>query len=114
MFQLSTNFTWCHFTNVAAMNKLSRFISVLLAGSPFAVYFFTRFGSMNLEGSDELSEDIVVLTTTQSHTHKPPVMRPASDAIIMSQAADNISSMVNLFNLKTSKKISLLRQNLII
>ena len=113
MFQLSTNFTWCHFTNIAAMNKLSRFISVLLAGSPFAVYFFTRF-SMNLEGSDELSEDIVVLTTTQSHTHKPPVMRPASDAIIMSQAADNISSMVNLFNLKTSKKISLLRQNLII
>ena len=114
MFQLSTYFTWCDFTNVAAMNKLSRFISVLLAGSPFAVYFCTRFGSINLEGSDELSEDIVVLTTTQSHTHKPPVMRPASDAIIMSQAADNISSMVNLFNLKTSKKISLLRQNLII
>ena len=77
------------------MNKLSRLICAVVAGLPFAIYFFAHFGYMKIDISDQLYEDIVI-TTTGSHTHKPPVTKPSSDAIIMSHATNNISSMVNL------------------
>ena len=95
MFQLSTDFI-TYITNVVAMNKLSRLICVLLAASPFAIYFSRHLSY--LESSDELFEDIVVVTTTVTHsrTHKPPVTKPASEEIIISQASNNLSSMVNL------------------
>ena len=77
------------------MNKLSRLICAVAAGLPFAIYFFAHFGYIKIDSSDQLYEDIVVITTTGTHTHKPPVTKPSNDAIIMSHAANNISSMVN-------------------
>ena len=86
-----------HATNLLlAMNKLSRLIFLLLAGSPFALYFLTHLGYMDLQGAEELYEDISVITTARiSRTHKPPVTKPSSDEIIISQAPSNLSSMVN-------------------
>ena len=98
MFQLSTYFIESYIANVvAAMNKLSRLICVLLAGSLVAIYFLTHLGYLDLESSDEFYEDIIVLpTVSYSRTHKPPVTKPSDHGIILTQAQpNNLSSMVN-------------------
>ena len=80
------------------MNKLSRLVCFLLAGSPFALYFLTHFGYLDLERSEELYEDIIVMTpASNSRTHKPPATRSSSEEIILSRANNNLSSMVIIF-----------------
>ena len=80
------------------MNKLSRLVCFLVVGSPFALYFLTHFGYLDLRSSEELYEDIIVMTpASNSRTHRPPVTRPSSEEIILSREHNNLSSMVTLF-----------------